>query len=456
MMDHVDEHPGDSYSPPSPRYSPPSSAASVAESVEAPVEPSPGEQDEKREALIRQLPRLPDPRPRALTPPGFRDADADTDSDSKEGPQALFQESSAYFRLPPNIRRDIIRLAFGSLRLHLDLSYTHPDAPYELIPARHCGIDNERSREHRDGEKHNLDTNQPKAWRWWSSICHRLAPDAVGPMTRRGLVGPWGDFCRLGLAEHCLEWRDADAPSACHIGIMGWLLSCRQNYAESINLLYSTNTLTTRNEIMIMNLPQLLLPKQLAVISSLEISWPLKTRRVRNERTVTELDEDHLKIVLQLLSSEFPALRRLYLSLEEPPETWFATHLERKYVRIVEKQLDRFIKRMPTLKERAFAIPEWFFDFVYGEVASESLGNGWSHLTDSYRQVWRNIDGETSIIRIPFVNSYPHPPYHLTHAASQVPGYWILEGSSRPDPQTPLTRPSCLLEEDDPHMLIFF
>ncbi|KAH7118643.1 hypothetical protein B0J13DRAFT_569479 [Dactylonectria estremocensis] len=456
MTEHMDEHPGDSYSPLSPRYSPHSSAASPSStaSVAASVEASPEGQDENREAPVRQLPRLPNPRPRALTPPSFRDADADAESNSNQGPKAMFQESAAYFRLPPNIRRDILRLAFGDVRLHMDLSYIHPDAPHQPVAAHHCGIENKMLAGRRLRKKRVLDTTQPKAWRWWSSICHRHPPDAVGPMTRRGLVGPWDDYCRSGFAEHCLDWRDAGAPSACHIGIMGWLLSCRQNYAESINVLYSTNTFAMASELMVTNLPDLLLPQQLAVISSLEISWALITRPVTDELDHADLDEHHLQIILQLLSSKFPALRRLYLSLEEHA-TCFSIHAEREYMRVVEKHLGQFVKGMPALRECAFAVPEWFFDFVYDEASSEPVGDGTYQSTESYRQVWRTIDGEASIIRLPFVNSYPCAPYHLTHAASQLPGYWILEGSNAPDPQTPPTY-SGVEHDNPPHAVIFF
>jgi hypothetical protein len=190
---------------------------------------------------LDRLPRLPKTRRRALTPPGFRD------NDSLDGPPyARFQESCAFLRLPPNIRVDILRLAFGDGRLHMNLSYGYPDKSHQCI-ANHAGIANKDSLRFPRQKERSLDTAQPKSWTWWSSVCHRLAPDETGtnsgvtsrpgqvPMTRGGLSGPWADRCREGDAAQCLTWRareggegGEDASSACYVGIMGWLLSCRQ------------------------------------------------------------------------------------------------------------------------------------------------------------------------------------------------------------------------------------
>jgi hypothetical protein len=154
----------------------------------SPRSPGAEEQQKKDDAIweerIHQLVKLPDPRPRALTP----------DATCSQFPIALFQEYCAWFRIPPNIRRDILRLAFGDARLHLKLVYGH-------LGDRRCD---------------SPDESQTLGWLWWSSSCYRLPPDDTTqrhPMTNDGLPGPWADECR-----------DSDAP----IGVMGWLLSCRQ------------------------------------------------------------------------------------------------------------------------------------------------------------------------------------------------------------------------------------
>jgi hypothetical protein len=154
----------------------------------SPRSPCAEEQQEKDDAVweerIQQLVKLPDPRPRALTP----------DATCSQSPVALFQESCTWFKVPPNIRRDILRLAFGDARLHLQLVYGQLGGDRRDSP----------------------DESQPQAWRWWSSRCHRLSHDDTPQqraMTNGGLPGPWDDEC-------C----DEEEP----IGVVGWLLSCRQ------------------------------------------------------------------------------------------------------------------------------------------------------------------------------------------------------------------------------------
>ncbi|KAF4986551.1 hypothetical protein FGRMN_10779 [Fusarium graminum] len=293
----------------------------------SPRSPGAEQKEEKddilREERIQQLVKLPDPRPRALTP----------DATCSQAPTALFQESCTWFNVPPNIRRDILRLAFGDARLHLELTY----GP---------------SRIHRGDS---LDKSQPQGWQWWGSRCHRLSPDKTtqqGPMTNDGLPGPWSDQCR-----------DTDAP----IGIMGWLLSCRQN-----------------------------------------------------------LDEDHLESMFSQLSSPyFPALRNLYLTLEDSSQARLSYDRIEDYQEIVFQHLDAFSQRMGHLRSFSCALPHFFFELIYEEATGETRGGATVH-HDSYRQVWRGSDGQMTVVKVPYVDSYPGPPHHLLPDTKRD-GYWILE-----------------------------
>ncbi|KAM5357506.1 hypothetical protein ACJZ2D_016196 [Fusarium nematophilum] len=384
---------------------------------------SPPEVKAATRRAIRQLPRLPKPRPRDLTPSGFRQGSYR---------EASFQES-AYFKIPIDVRRQILRLAFGDRRLHMDLSNSHPDAPLasdKSIDDHHCGIDSIQSKKVANKRERLVDKTRPKSWQWWSSVCHRLPPDhdatLTGPMTNGGPDGPWADHCRLGEAAHCHSW-PGHVPSKCHIGIMGWLLSCRQNYAEAIDVLYSTNTIAMTGEAMLVHLSQLLLPQRLAAITSLEISWPLKTRYVGDSWLVA--DEAHLNVILQLLSAEFPGLRRLYVSLEESDRLRFF-HKE-EYFPAIQHYLDDFVGRMPLLDECTFALPDIIFDCIFSSVAYAVEENG-QWLSDGYYQVWRGLDGKMDAIRLPFVDSYPGPPCHLVQSGTRQAGYWILNGSNKP------------------------
>ncbi|TVY79577.1 hypothetical protein Focb16_v009506 [Fusarium oxysporum f. sp. cubense] len=205
----------------------------------------------------------------------------------------------------------------------MDISYDYPDMLPELIQPldmNHCGI----VIENMYGDRQRVvDDTKPRSWICWGSVCHRLPPDLdvsqTGPMTHGGPDGPWADTCRVGQARHCDSW-PGSVPSKCRIGTMGWLLSCRQNYAEAIDILYSTNTIIMANEAMITHLPQLLLPQRLAFITSLEISWNLKSRYESGLWSIMDdeyfIDEEDLKRISQIISTQFPQLRCLYLSFE--------------------------------------------------------------------------------------------------------------------------------------------
>jgi hypothetical protein len=118
---------------------------------------------------------LPSQRPRPITP-----------SDARP---CLPQSGSPFFFLPPEIRNEILLCAFGQRTLHMDLR------PY-YNPALH-----------RHGVKREVVRKLPKVyapptnWKWQSSVCHHNAPWTPAQH-------PW--WCK------------------CSVGIMGWLLSCRQ------------------------------------------------------------------------------------------------------------------------------------------------------------------------------------------------------------------------------------
>ncbi|KAK7427643.1 hypothetical protein QQZ08_005918 [Neonectria magnoliae] len=152
------------------------------------------------------FPRLPDPRPQALTP-----------SPSQE---VLPQECLFFARLPYELRRGILIHAFGKDRLHMDLSFEHPPAPYAPGEPRerdHAGV---HATNGGCGKYAKLDRKKPKSWLWWGSICHRYyrPPDQrsnPGPMSGGwGPTGPWDDYCRHGYAADCDKW-PGDVPFKC-------------------------------------------------------------------------------------------------------------------------------------------------------------------------------------------------------------------------------------------------
>lgn len=146
-------------------------------------------------ALSPDPPVLPKIRACALTP-----------SPSHESLVLAATEKSAFFqRLPLELRRQIQVAAFGGRTVHMDLQFDYPELP----GTAHAGLRYE-SMNHRD-------CTAPLGWRWWSSVCHR------NPM----LEG-WEDQCRTARNNAtCFLW-PGEIPWKCLLGVMGWLLTCRQ------------------------------------------------------------------------------------------------------------------------------------------------------------------------------------------------------------------------------------
>ncbi|RBR09600.1 hypothetical protein FVER53590_13846 [Fusarium verticillioides] len=281
------------------------------------------------------------------------------------------------------------------------------------------------------------DQSQAEGWQWRGSRCHRYPPNMAkdpGPMTHRGLKGPWDDYCcNGGDPDICEAWRDEEGSSACNIGVMGWLLSCRQNYMETVEVLYSTNTLMLGEVCMVEHLPFLIPPQRFEMMTSLEITWSLKTHYTANQ-DYDDMDESHLRLVFDLLSpSKFPALRRLYIWFAKDRPCWLNINGIETYQKIILEQLDLFVKERTNLQECGFALPRCFFKRILAAARGITLDKveEWELLpvVPPHGQVWRDVNGDMTVLQLPYVDSYPKAPYHIPARDVQVAGYWILESS---------------------------
>jgi hypothetical protein len=85
-----------------------------------------------------------------------------------------------------------------------------------------------------DAQALDSDDAERKLWSWNGCICVRKYDLELGPMTRGGLnPGPWID--------RCCDPINVPKPPPENIGIMGWLQSCRQKYANILYLSMSTD-----------------------------------------------------------------------------------------------------------------------------------------------------------------------------------------------------------------------
>jgi hypothetical protein len=293
---------------------------------------------ENEEGDAHPLPFLPAQRPRPLTPTA-----------SQQSPATL----GTLARLPPELRRRILITAFGSRTLHLDLQFAHPRRA-DAVDAALADLS------HSSGPGHGLgaspsgyyyfgDRDAPQAWRWTSCVCHRLVPPGSQWEQRFLEKGcptyryPHTDQCLEGNAHFCWMWpgpptgkpgQSGYAPGKCMVGAMGWLLACRQAYAEGIDVLYSTNTFFVEGDALLSNLVcpdpavvdttrHLILPQRLERITSLELRWELLLfgppyRPYRRREYNAAEDRALLAAHLRHLCDPFPNLRKLVLSFSDP------------------------------------------------------------------------------------------------------------------------------------------
>ncbi|KAK4149687.1 hypothetical protein C8A00DRAFT_46737 [Chaetomidium leptoderma] len=193
-------------------------------------------------------------------------------------------------RMPLELRRQILNHAFGSRTLHVDLAFDHPYIRKSVhrsdTKARHnhCDFGSDLVR----------DPRNPKQWQWFSCVCHRrlVRTDEEGLVLsgRTARIEPCEDGCipgrRIGKRD---TQRDPSTPSAddmCHIGVMGWLLACRQAYVDGIHVLYGTNTFHLASLPLLLDLPRLMSPQRLAAITSLELLLTFTSPDLFDDETI--------------------------------------------------------------------------------------------------------------------------------------------------------------------------
>jgi hypothetical protein len=160
-------------------------------------------------------------------------------------PSSLWNATAAptgpfFSLLPAEVRRRILIYAFGDKTLHMDLRLRQSIRPptgacdfyWARLPYTHGPITWNHAGILTPSKTATESQEAKKRWRWYSCVCHRFparGPDAL-PMGRRRNY-PWiqyrepeDDLCLRG-GGCCDQW----PVDSCKLGIMGWLLSCRQS-----------------------------------------------------------------------------------------------------------------------------------------------------------------------------------------------------------------------------------
>ncbi|CAH0054086.1 unnamed protein product [Clonostachys solani] len=207
----------------------------------------------------------------------------------KAASESLAHRTDKFFLLPPELRYQILDDAFGGRTLHMSLEYQYPFymAMFERYddPRFGCHAKIERLVTVKDSH---LRTKEPKQWVWFGCVCHRSSChasrtarylDKFGDIN--GIVSrdsdapcePKDDRCLEGIAR-CKEWPGI-WPEKCQIGILGWLLTCRQAYFEGSSVLYRNNTINIASPALHRSIQDVLPQQALCNMTSLEFVWDL-------------------------------------------------------------------------------------------------------------------------------------------------------------------------------------
>ncbi|KAJ5029016.1 hypothetical protein PSV09DRAFT_2387096 [Bipolaris maydis] len=280
-------------------------------------------------------------------------------------PTSLSTPGCLFFQLPGDIRTMILNMAFGGRTLHMDI------------------------------------VRRDEAWRWRGAICHRNLA-GVQPSMRHGWHGPWIDYYMCN-AYGCKE----TTPEECNIGIMGFLLSCKQAYTEGVDFLYSTNTIDIQSTPLLLHLPQFILPRRLACIKSLEIIiWAQSTEPDNDKSAMTG---NYLESILNNIATYCHQLRTLHLvdSFHRP------THLRDMKVQVPYK---------------------CYFTIAAGRSVVNHPREA-PAIGRLQRLLWRSVDSEEPVLQDRSLERYPFPPLRVPvrgDGNEDSAGYWLLPGDEGP------------------------
>lgn len=290
-----------------------------------------------------------------------------------------------FFQLPYDIRSLIIFMAFGGRTFHVDV------------------------------------VDQEGTWQWRSCVCFRNFPENL-PSARYGWLGPWCDGCTEDMGR---DARTLRISNGYEIGIMGFLLSCRQAYTEGIDVLYSANCISIKTEPLLLHLPRLIPHSRLASITSLEMVVEAHSVKQENGRFSYQLD--HLEPFLDNAVTHCRHLRKFLVSfivwqrhghdlLDGPAlplldAFWRSTQL--RYMRVELPSRDYFaVETVESMITHPLEAP-------IKEVFGTSR--------------WRSLDGEEPKVHIRSIERYPYPPLKLSalndgYESKESAGYWLCEG----------------------------
>lgn len=212
---------------------------------------------------------------------------------------------------------------------------------------------------------------------------------------------------------------------------MGFLLSCRQAYAEGIDILYSANCNYIFRKPLLLYLPQLIPNKRLGSITSLEVIVTAHSIQQDNSRSFFSFD--HLKPILENIKTQCCHLRSFCLSLVVRSRT--CQIFDSPALLLIDT-----LYHSMRLRDMRVELPSVSYWKTGDNRSIVSHPREAPVNTALGKSQWRSLDGEGPRVQYRSTERYPYPPLRLPlletgDESAESAGYWLLEGDEGPLPQ---------------------
>ena len=296
-------------------------------------------------------------------------------------PTTFETQTSLLFNLPYEIREIILLIVLDGCGIHMDL------------------------------------VHRKEGWKWRGAICHR-SHLRVHNLRYCG-PGLWNDQCLTHFKD------DGDIEPMYKLGIMGFLLSCKQGYAEGIHMLYSVKYIQISSQPLLLHLPQLVPAVRLGSITTMEVV--VKADRIEQDSGSPSFSFDHLEPILENIRKHCHHLRSLYLSFLTVSVG--CRNLDGPSLATI----DAFY-HSTRLRDLRIELPD---DTYYRKLRThepEISHPREAPITGPFKKSkWRALDGVEPSVQWRSIERYPYPPLKMPLHENgdedvESAGYWLLEG----------------------------
>lgn len=251
------------------------------------------------------------------------------------------------------------------------------------------------------------DHTRPTRWHYSTSFCHRLLslhhlPQYTNQSSLSSRISPWDDHCLYQPFDPDLTDTNTHqhTPQTCLLGILGFMLSCKQAYLETSPVLYQQNLFHISSDLMFRRLPYILPPKKLCSITTVELIWDLYSSKINDlfcskhgrKRELASFDQrlDGLAVMMDQLATRMPGLRNVWLCLQSNLLPDRRTSLE---VEKVLRVIDKGILGLPHVENARVAFSDIFYHALEALPPTEIPDMCVRRGTMPWMRWWRDLSG---------------------------------------------------------------